>query len=43
MEQPKDSVIQGIMSDESGNFIVEYMASTKHIGHLTSRYNGRLE
>ena len=41
--QLKGSMIQGIMSDEIGNFIAEYMVVAKPIGLSTSRHEGRLE
>ena len=40
---PKESMIQGTVSDEISNFIAEYMAMAKPIRLPTSRHEGRLE
>ena len=40
---PEASIVQGIVSDEVGNFIVEHLDIAEPIGLPTSRHDGRLE
>ena len=40
---PEGSMVQGVVSDEIGNFISEYMSNAKLIGLPSSRREGRLD